>query len=948
MKKRFLLFVVLLSVLSLGFVSRADDNMLSFPYKWNEETSKTDFRAMTDESDNWGWMAAYNGYWLMTTKNKWVGKVLWTKNPVALPDNGRVAYSFWYNVSAEATLTLRGYTDTDVIELGTVDVAGTGGTYVFVKIEFDAAGPMRLGLEATLTGGNGNCYGSITVKEIGIGYGGADMAAVAILSPEASPLPIGHPVEVKVAYENVSAAPVKNPVFYYEVDGERTSEIYDGTIEANTVMEYVFSTMYVPTDNSPAVMIAGVDHPGDVDNANNEVKREGIILYSPLEFPFFTDFDEFGEYDLWYFVDSDNNGYCWQFGSMPENGVTNSFLGYAASYGQYDDYAVSPAVYVPAGKSRLSFYYAGLNGGSHLTVSVSNKPGIDSNGTVVFDQDIAGEGWKNAYAMLDLPEAGLVYVTFHITGGNDQLLVDKLRIDRLEDLCIKSVKTDVTDGFNLENAHVTVALSNHGLTEQNDIKIRYGVGSLENYVEETVESVLPGETVYHVFDIPVDLSEPGRDYELYAEIATPVGDDSFNDRIKGQTVTHFRNKTIPYVNDFNEDRVTDMWTLGGNSSNGWRIASLTESYSGILGYDDEYRPIRTKTLNHRANSTEVSDSWAFSECIEIPAGRYAFSYFYRTDKGWNDDGRKQDLKVYIGSAPVVDEMKTEIGENMGFLVPGVEWKKYFTYIDIEADGKYYIGFNNVSAAGSGLMQIDRIEFVDADAGKTLPFDSDFVDGADEWYYYNPSEQFARWQPDNGVMRLYREPNTDISGGVHTEGMLVTPALRVDADSKVKVTVNYSLDASYDFTTLVVSKASFNHPDEFVKIKELPVSLTGNEIEFEVETGHTGELRLGFKTNSPTTDSDLYEGYGYDCRLNKVSVSDAGLDSVFDINAGSEYLFVVDGDCIVSEAEAEISIYSVSGSLVRKGVGRVSMKDLSGAYIVNVRVAGTENWKKMVF
>lgn len=542
MNNRLLFFVTLLAILSCRFASRAaDDDMLAFPYTWSDETSQTDFRAMTDESNNWGWMPSYKGYWLMTTKSNWVGKVLWTKNPVELPTEGRIAYSFWYNVSAEATLTLRGYTDSGVTELGVVDVEGTGSSYVFVRIEFDAAGPMRLGLEATLTGGNGNCYGSITIKGIGIGHGGADMAAVSILNPASTALPKGHPLHVRVAYENVSAAPVVNPEFYYEVDEERVSEKYEGTVEPGKAMEYTFLTPYVPSDNPAAVITAGVNLPGDVDLANNEVKSGDILIYSPLEFPFFTDFDDLGERDLWYIFDNDNNGYCWQFGALTENEEINSFLGYAASYGQYDDYAVSPAVYVPAGKSRLSFYYAGLNGGSHLTVSVSKNPGIDNNGTVVFDQDIPGEGWKNAYAMLDLPEDQLVYVTFHITGGNDQLLVDKIRIDRLEDLCIKGVKTDAADGFNLDKANVTVSLSNHGLSEQKDIKIRYGVGSLENYVEETVVSILPGHTVDHLFATPADLSEPGRDYVLYAEIVTPVGDDTFNDRIKGQTVTHFSN-----------------------------------------------------------------------------------------------------------------------------------------------------------------------------------------------------------------------------------------------------------------------------------------------------------------------------------------------------------------------------------------------------------------------
>lgn len=159
MQRQRLLLSVLVIVASLmsSFRAQADDSMLPFPYTWDVSTSNTDFRSLTDDPDNWGWMPAYEGFWIMTSKNKWVGKVLASKLPFNLPESGKASYSFWYNVSDEVTLTLRGYRNEEVIDLGTIDVEGTQSTYVYTSIQFDTDGPMRLGIEATLTGGNGNC-----------------------------------------------------------------------------------------------------------------------------------------------------------------------------------------------------------------------------------------------------------------------------------------------------------------------------------------------------------------------------------------------------------------------------------------------------------------------------------------------------------------------------------------------------------------------------------------------------------------------------------------------------------------------------------------------------------------------------------------------------------------------------------------------------------------------
>ncbi len=950
MQRQRLLLSVLVIVASLmsSFRAQADDSMLPFPYTWDVSTSNTDFRSLTDDPYNWGWMPAYEGFWIMTSKNKWVGKVLASKLPFNLPESGKASYSFWYNVSDEVTFTLRGYRNEEVIDLGTIDVEGTQSTYVYTSIQFDTDGPMRLGIEATLTGGNGNCFGSAIIKGIGVMEAGADMAAVQILNPTTGCVP-ALPMTVSARYENLTSADVTNPTFYYTVtsnDGtvNRVEETYSGTVTGNGTVDYVFTTPLDPKADDIMTLACGVDINGDSNPANNEVFLENLYVYAPFEFPYFTSFDDATENSFWQFIDNNRNGYCWEIGTMNEGGYVNNFLGFASSYGTYDDYAVSPAINVPTGKSRLSFYYAGIGGGAHLSVLMGDTPDIAKMEQVIFDRDVDGSGWKNGYALLDNETESIRYFAFHLTGSQDQVLIDNISVDAGDDLCIDGVTADIKSGYNLDKAAVTVTIANHGVNPQSNIRVRYGMNSLDEYVEETFEgTVNPGETVNYTFTEKADISVPEQPYRLYGNIATVVGDDTYNDSMQGDLIRHFANRTTPYLNDFAEDDIADRWTFSSESDNtGWFVTNSTDAYTPILGYDSEYVPTLAKVLKHRnkLSSTENSDNWAFSECLELEAGEHDLSFFFRTNRNWESDEYRQSIEVAFGAEPTADAMTIKAAELTDFIVPGVTYDKYNCHVTIPAAGRYYLGFHNVSATGSGETFIDRIRIDRRDNGKALPYKTDFAVNGNEWESYYPSAGFTQWIPDGTDMHLFRSDDSSQIGNLtHAEGILVSPKIALNGTKKVHVAFDYGFSTNDPATRLQLVAASVNHPDNFSVIAEYEASGVMIPVKCDFEpVAADGELWIGFRTNHFVREDDQFDGEGYDVRVANVLVADAETVGITDFSADGN--FVKNGDILKSRDGATLVIYDMAGVRVAEGQ-EINVSGLKGMFILKT-TSGDKN------
>lgn len=194
---RHALLVIIAMMTGLAWSAQAADS-LPYPYMSDEQNPKSDFVGSGTAWDDWKWVDNYNGFQLMTTKNKWPSKYIISTAPVDFPATQESAQlSFWYNASQEVTVYVKHEVDGELVELGSVDLEGSGSNYVYTRIAFQANGPEKIVISAILTGGNGNCYGSLVIRDIQITpAANGDLAIASLDAPFSNRLAAGqnHPV----------------------------------------------------------------------------------------------------------------------------------------------------------------------------------------------------------------------------------------------------------------------------------------------------------------------------------------------------------------------------------------------------------------------------------------------------------------------------------------------------------------------------------------------------------------------------------------------------------------------------------------------------------------------------------------------------------------------------------------------------------------------------------
>lgn len=905
----------------------ADSATLPFPYTWSSSTSQNDFVGSGTEFDDWQWQSAYSGFRIFSTKNKWPGRYLVSAKPFDFPEGSNGAFTFFYNASADVTINLQIEKDGTFVDASTIDLPGNGKEHVYVTMSFETSGPARLRIEGILTGGNGNCYGSLLIDNINVKSFGADLAAVALISPRpGSKIPSGSPLTVEATFENLSSTDVANPVFCYSTGDDATAvrETYNGTLKGSEAVNYTFSAPLLADKAGNTAIKVWVDYSADIDQSNNELKSD-LIAYSPFSFPYTAEFTGEG---YWQIIDTGADGYTWSFATAEAPSGDKSVLGFAAGYGSYDDYAVSPAVVMPAGKSRVSFYYAGISGGTHLSLLTGDTPDPTKMTEVIWEQDVNNNFWESVGLAIDLPQSGNRYFAFHLTGGSDQVLVSDFRVDNSEDLAVREVRFDQPDGFNLSTSTVTIVIANQGLTAQTAIDLSYTAGNTAHASETYQGSIEPGQTIEYTFKKAADISACGE-YSLIGQIVTAVGDDRLNDARYGKSLNHFENMSVPYINDFDDASKFNRWSFDNtDAKSGWSIRQSTYPYSGTFAYYDD---ISAYTLRHANTSGGAADDWAFSECIALEKGEYDFSFFFR-----NEGETPRDFSLSLGDRPEAAAMTLTLMKSEGATMKTPEYTKWLGRIEIPETGLYYMGFNATGTSGNGSTQIDRIEIRPLTGRQELPWECDFADDFGSWEQYNPYQTFITWandETDPSVITLTR-PYFEIVPNEHymTEGFFVSPALTLEKGREVEISFDYTMSVNNTDVALSLWTGNSNHPDSFVKIRELKKARDFTTFTYRFTPSEAdSEFYIALRSNLECSEEDAFSTNVYTYRVKNISANYTGKDSLGSVTADNG--LTIKG-CTVTVADgSEIEVYSLDGICIARGDGSVSIDAPSGIYIV---------------
>lgn len=893
--------------------------LMEFPYKWTDEDAPGDFIWPAP----WTFNPSSGAFRYGGAKPDLTSDI--SSSVFDLGEGRDVKCSFVYNCSDAVTFTLYSFDGDEEKVLGEVDAPGNGGNYSECYIFGHASGLVQFRLRLTFKN-NPRSYVVVNLSNIDFSDSGIDMRAAEIISPAVQNIALNGKIDISARFDNLSASGIVNPVFCYSTDGKEVKETYEGTVEAGKSIDYTFKTQLVPAREGKRGIKVWCEIPGDTDSSNDEIQSGEINFYAPMAFPYRTEFDSGN--DVWTIIDVNGKGWQWQFGTLDDG---NNILGYPASYGSYNSIAVSPAVAVSAGRSRLSFYYTGVAGGTHLKVLGGTTPNVDEMNEVLFDEDVNQHGWRQGYALFDSEEGGNYYFAFHITGAHDQLLVDKLSVDADDDICIGTVAFDTKSDFNLSKANVSVTVMNHGMNPQSGIEVAYSLNDGSKVTETVNETINPGETVVHTFADPVDVSKAGESYQLTGYIVTEIGTDRYNDRAVAEPLYHYANCQMPYRFSFSDAFRVSQWKMVSSSDKAqWSVTISDGDYLNTAGnYDD------AGSLKFSNKGRDDNDAWAFSECIEIPAGSYDLSYFYRTAPNWEMDSYRQNFRLMLGDKPDASAMKLEMSRHEDVLESN-GYRKHNGTVTVPEDGRYYIGIQAFGPRRSGYIQLDALALEPATSPLEMPYEADFAGKADEWYHYNPGSWNIQWvySEEAGAMVASRDSSSDTS----PDGMLVSPRLLLKAGRKATLDFSYSLIGEPEDITFNVYKASVNNPDSFTLIGTYAKSDEAKAVSYEFD--------------APEADTDLYIGFrtihNYDVMAVSEKAYSAAIHSVkmtaesgvASICGGDASAVRIEGDAVVAaDADAAVNVYAPSGVHVAAGKGSVSVAGLKGVHIVSVETDG---------
>ena len=449
----------------------------------------------------------------------------------------------------------------------------------------------------------------------------------------------------------------------------------------------------------------------------------------------------------------------------------------------------------------------------------------------------------------------------------------------------------------------------------------------------------PGDTAVYTFTQKADISATGS-YTITCSAKGSADTDSYNDALPSATLQNWPNATLPYKEDF-EDATTDQyWSLHSSTSatlviahSQWGSGSAYDGM-GLLGCTDQM-------------SADV-DAWARSQCIEIPAGEYEFSMFYRTmlNQPSSPDSPLsyvQRFRVYLTTDPDDMSQATLLYDNDSVIVKDKYYAKLLVPVTVAADGNYYIVINCYSPKGNGCLYLDDIELKPtSEAQTTLPYSSDFLTHEDEWYHYSPASNIEQWsaqtEGDETFMEsMYIWYDYDVESNA-LPGLLVAPSVALSAGDSVKVTMDYMImiddPSSNHGQNLKIYMADKDTPDSYTTlVAEGDVIDERSEVSGTVCIPHDGIYYFGVKADCPPEFSaTLMRIYAFDMeRTHTVS-------GVEDVNNDAASFFF-DGERLHIVGDyTEVALYDCRG--VAMGTYRdESIIDLSslssGVYIVRL-------------
>ena len=701
----------------------------------------------------------------------------------------------------------------------------------------------------------------------------------------------------------------------------------------------------------------------DTDQSNDTV-AVSVYAYDKYAVPYAESFENEKDNKCWTAEDKGGSVLNWTIGSAKAGNVNWAKDGENAAYmssvanTEHDAELESPYIHVAEpGKLRLSYYYTTRMKATNATdttflevtlesvktdtIAYENPDGVETYYVeCVYDTtrcdtitDANVGKYRQGYLLADIPEAGDYYVTFRNYGKGHDVVLDDIRLDQAADLALIDARQTAKSGYGNTVNTIAAQIANHGAKPVSNfeinLKTKLADGTETVKTETYAQTLAAGDSITYYFK---DIDISAADTYTYTVSVTASDDtDDFNNTWTLDPITSYANATLPYTADFDTDDQQAQWTLNGT----WQTGVYSSSSSAYNG---------TGAISHHKKAADENGDWAYSGCIEIPAGTYDLSFFYRTYlNGKTSKMYAQNFALYLGKEPSAEAMTQNIyTSDADVVAPEKRYKKVDETFTVEEDGKYYIGVKCTSSSAYGVLYIDNISIRESGVNATelKSYKADF----NEWHKYDPSSQFAQWIVSEDGSALETSQTVFNAGNPTLElpGLIVSPAFSVKKGCTLKYSFDYGMnvddaanltDAEKDKMGTLLYMLNADNPDS------LTVKLCGGSRVNSDDCGVAGSYKM-------TDDGVYYFAIRLTGADNCISETAKLTYNVANLEISAEEPTGITS--LNASAEGKTEVYSSNGMLVGtfNSVAE-AMKECKGHGIYMIKSAATGKTVKVV-
>lgn len=856
---------------------------LPFPYDMSaSSTPQTDLKAINMTTGSWKYMQNN-----VTEDETWVydgatGSAVLAIGGLDLP-SGYVRLGLDYALTQPAIVkVLQGVFPaaadlTEVVAESDVLVADGAVHHLTLAVPTAEGGPGALALQVYSPTGepfacinNGDKIGKVqmVVDNITVAEAIGDIALEAVEAPRRGVFVAGAampPLSVKV--RNLGPEAVSAVRVAYKIDdNEAVEDTVAAAIAPGEAVVHPFASV-------PKAPGAGTHtltlfmNTADSFDGNNTLTKD-FRTADPQKLPFNADFEE-GEAGLadWDIVSADQDLVSWNTtDQLFFSGKSSMALSCLRNMNN-DDWLISPPLTLEKGAARVAFYYAmtGDTSDGALEVYLTDSRDLPADAVPLKIFEGVTDGWTSVAVPFKVPADGTYFIALRGRGHNAFTFVDRVAVDTGADMAMTEVSFGEKSHYNLTESDIIATFVNQGSKIARDITVSYILDGEVTVTETYSGPLAPGASFSYTFRQPADLSAV-RIHTVKASVTIDGDSDPLNNTMVA-THEHYKNKTAPYFQNFENATQRARWSENIVDANGdglsWIVAGNASmdaySGSGCLYYNT-------------VNAKEKGDDWIFSECLDLEAGVYDLSFFYRTYK--NFAKRTECFTVMLGQEPTPEAMTLTVADFDQISVPDSKYPaQYLTQLTLDAPGKWYIGFHATSDLSQGYLLIDDVKL--AERGELPPFyESDFSNRFSEWTPYDPApNRFDSWSnaTEEGregaiaALKTFRIANEP--------AILASPAFKIGAGETVEMEIEYKLVTTNEADRLAVVMGQENARAALVdEIASLEPAADWTTVTIDVPARDYERCVFAFKPKRAARDKDV------EYKVGRVTLTPKGLGS----------------------------------------------------------------------